>query len=394
MSNTRVERIEAVAADYVSAQKYAGIEWRVEAHGEVFSEGTVGCADVATGRAIPEDAIYRIYSMTKPIVSVLALILMEQGKLRLFDMLQQFDPRFAQMQVLTAQGQIQPAQRPILVEDLLTHRAGFTYEFIHGCHIAPYYREARVIEDGGRSLDEMMGALALLPLAFQPGSQFRYGVCTDVLAHVCEIAGGAPLRELLQRHIFVPLSMSKTDFGVAAENRSALMPMYGVGDLAGVPSLQPLPQELVPMDVESMYPSDAADRFARGGHGLFSTSSDYLAFARMLLDGRNQDGEVILSRKSLEMLQLNRIPSHQLPLTIGPAVLAGYGWGLIGRVMLDRGASLSLSGEGEFGWAGAASTYFWVDPKEYVVGVVMTQYLGASLPLADDMRAAIYQAID
>src|SRR5262245_43708262 len=121
---------------------------------------------------IPWNALYRIYSMTKPVTSVIALILIEEGKLRLFDFLPQFDKRFAQMTVLTANGQIAPAQRPITVEDLITHRAGFTYEFIPGCHIAPYYQAAKVISDGKVSLDEMMRRVAEQPLAFQPGNQF------------------------------------------------------------------------------------------------------------------------------------------------------------------------------------------------------------------------------
>ncbi len=389
----RLQRMQQIADGYVAAQKYAGIEWRVERGGEEFIAGSSGVADVATGRAIPDGAIYRIYSMTKPIVSVLALLLAEQGKLRLYDMLAQYDRRFAAPRVLTSAGDIQPLLRPILVEDLLTHRGGFTYEFIHGCHVAQYYREAEIIGNSQRTLDEMMGALAEQPLAFQPGSHWRYSVCTDVLAHVCQRAADKPLGELLEELIFRPLGMSDTAFGVASDQLDRLMPMYGVGDLRALPPLEVTPQTLEPMAADDMYPHDQQDVFQRGGHGLFSTLKDYSAFARMLIDGRGPDGEPLISRAMHKMMQANRIPADQLPLKIGANALPGYGWGLTGRVALDAGQLNTLSGEGEFGWAGAASTHFWVDPAERLSGVIMTQYLGASLPLADDLRTAAYQAL-
>ena len=133
--------------------------------------------------------------------------------------------------------------------------------------------------------------------------------------------------------------------------------------------------------------------FVRGGHGLFSTLEDYCKFARMLLDGRSPAGETIISRKMLDMMTTNRIPPSQLPLKIGVSPLPGYGWGLGVRIMVDPGQSLSLTGKGEFGWAGAASTYFWVDPHEQMIGVTMSQYLGSILPLADDLRGAAYQML-
>lgn len=392
---SRAERVAGVAGRYVQDEKFSGIEWQVDVGGAELTRGRIGFADHAARTPIPEGALYRIFSMTKPVVSVLALILMEQGRLRLYDMLPQFDTRFANLTVLTADGAIQPAMRPVTVEDLLTHRAGFTYEFIHGCHVAQYYREARINADGSRSLDEMMGVLATLPLAFQPGSRFRYSVSTDVLAHVIERATGRRLDDLLREELFGPLGMVDTGFTVPAEASDRLMPMFGVGDLTGAPPpLQPLPQVLVPMDVDEMYPVRDPDNFRRGGLGLYSTLTDYAAFARMLLDGETPDGGRLLSRKTHEMLQVNRLPAHQLPLTIGPNVLAGYGWGLIGRVLMNSGHAVGLSGSGEFGWAGAASTYFWVDPLESMTGVIMTQFLGASLPLADDMRSAAYQMLE
>ena len=186
----RSNQVEEIAQGYVGAGLFAGIEWQIEAAGRTLSAGSVGSAD-GEGSPLPENPIYRVFSMTKPIVSFLALQLVEQGRLRLYDMVAQYDERFAQMVVLGADGSLAPANRPITVEDLLTHRAGFTYEFLHGCHIAQYYREHDINADGHRSLDGMMDALSKLPLAFQPGTEFRYSVSIDVLACPRESHRGA-----------------------------------------------------------------------------------------------------------------------------------------------------------------------------------------------------------
>ncbi len=390
----RIDRIGQAAQRYIDNNTFAGIEWLIERRGEELARGQCGYANAQTKQRIPEHALYRIYSMTKPITSVMALILIEQGKLRLYDMLPQFDKRFAQMTVLSANGQIAPAQRPITVEDLLTHRAGFTYEFIPACHIAPYYQAAEISGDGRISLDEMMGRLAEQPIAFQPGSQFRYSVATDVLAHVVEKAADRGIDELMKEHIFEPLGMKDTAYFVPPAKQARLMPMYGIADITELAPLKPRPQELTPSDVEDMYPSNLPEKFRRGGHGLFSTLDDYTRFSRMLLNGKSLNGDRILSRKMIEMMRTNRIPPSQLPLTIGPQAFSGYGWGLGVRVMIDTGQALGLTGDGELGWGGAATTYFWVDPKEEMTGVVMTQYLGSMLPMTDDIRVAAYQAID
>ncbi len=391
---SRIDRIAAAAQRYIDNKTFAGIEWLIERRGEELARGQCGVADPVSKQAIPKNALYRIYSMTKPVTSVMALILMEQGKLRLYDMLPQFDKRFAAMTVLSASGQIAPAQRPITVEDLITHRAGFTYEFIPGCQIAQYYRAAKVSADGMISLDEMMGRIAEQPIAFQPGTQYRYSVATDVLAHVIEKAAGRGIDELMKEYIFDPLGMHDTAYFVPAEKRARLMPMFGITDITQLVSLKPRPQELTSADVEEMYPSNRPGQFRRGGHGLFSTLDDYTRFARMLLNGKTQDGKTILSRKMIELMRANRIPASQLPLTIGPQALGGYGWGLGVRVMIDIGQANTLTGDGELGWSGAASTYFWVDPNEAMTGVVMTQYLGSMLPMTDDVRVAAYQMLE
>lgn len=385
----RVEKIYAVADHYVNTGSFSSVEWAVDIDGNPLSTGKIGKADQETGADLQDGALYRIYSMTKPPVSVLALQLIEQGRLRFTDLLPQFDDRFARMIVLTPGGQIQPAHRPITVEDLLTHRAGFTYEFLPG-HIGQYYREAKVSYNDD-SLDEMMGRLAELPLGFHPGTEYGYGVSTDVLAHVIERATGSGVDTLLAEHIFDPLGMEDTAYHVPDEKQSRLVTMYGrEAFLAPAALTTPKKQELVPVDVTPYYPVNKK-AFRRGGIGLYSTLADYRKFANMLLGGRSADGDVLLSRKMVEMMSANRIPAHLQP--IWPGSMEGYGWGLVGRLLIDPGQSTGLSSVGEFGWAGGSSTYFWVDPRERMTGVIMTQYLGAWLPLANDLRTAAYQAL-
>ncbi|MBT5930882.1 MAG: beta-lactamase family protein [Rhodobacteraceae bacterium] len=385
-------RMQFVADGYVAAQKFCGIEWQVERAGAVLQSGRAGCAEFETQRPIPETALYQIFSMTKPIISVLALRLIDQGRLRLYDLVAQFNPAFAKMKVLGTDGSITPAQRLITVEDLLMHRAGFSYEFILGCHVAPYYRGANILADGHRSMADMMTALAALPLAFHPGTAWRYSVATDVLAHMIECATGCDLSALLQAEIFGPLGMKDTGFCVPRADRHRLMAMYGPGDLTGLPPVSALPHSLVRRDISQMCPVDKPD-FRRGGLGLYASLNDYMCFARMLLTGRTPQGDAVVSSKMHDMLQRNRITLDQLPLSVGAVPLRGYGWGLTGRVMIDPGAATAPTSGGEFGWAGAADTYFWVDPREDMVGVVMTQFLGGALPLAEDMRTAAYQSL-
>jgi len=389
----REQLVQRVAQGYVDAGLFSNIEWRAEQHGRVLSSGAIGYADATEKRPLPDGAIYRIYSMTKPVVSMIAMMLVERGVMRLFDPIARFDPGFAKLKVLQTNGQLVPLERPVTVEDLLTHRAGFTYEFIGGCHVAPHYIRERVSSDGECSFQEMMERLQHIPLASQPGQQFRYSVSTDVLAWICERATGRGIDELAEEFILKPLDMRDTAFHVPASKQNRLMPMFGIAALDQFMSAMPDNHSLVRIDVERAYPSTKPGEFRRGGHGLFSTLDDYMKFTRLLLTGETPDGQRLLSRKAFEAMIFNRLTPAQLPPTVGIRVLSGFGFGLGFRVMMDPGQSPSIISEGEFGWSGAAQTYFWVDPKEQVTCCIMTQYLGSMLPMPDDMRTAINQIL-
>ena len=337
--------------------------------------------------------------MTKPIVSTALMMLFEEGRVRLIDPVATYIPAFADTKVLADDGSLVDLVRPIVVRDILTHTSGLTYDFMPGSPVAEQYRDARLINDAMRSLESMIDELAQLPLAFQPGTRWHYSLGIDVAARLVEVVSGQPLGEFLQQRMFDPLGMTDTGFAVPAEKLDDLAAMYGLPDIAGKgQTMESLVEAAlngvnVRSDVSDSYPTDAADVFARGGHGLFSTARDYLRFAQMLLNGGELDGHRLLGRKTLDLMHSNHLPPALLPYEIAGIPNPGFGFGLGSRVMMDPAATGGPGSVGEYGWAGAAKTYYWVDPVEELVGVLMTQYMvGMDLP-EQDLRTLAYQAI-
>jgi CubicO group peptidase (beta-lactamase class C family) len=385
------KKLQAIADGYTSNGLYAGVGWQVEKAGELIASGASGTSDEACSAPLETDAIYRIYSMTKPVVSVMALMLVERGQLRLSDFVMQYIPAFAGTQVL-CEGGTEVPRRPMTVEDLLTHRSGLSYDFVPWCPVAQQYKDIDLLSRVDKSLAEFADLLATFPLASHPGSEWRYSLSTDVLARVLEVASGQPMDQLLEANIFAPLGMTDTGYYVPPEKQSRLLPLFGFESIDLSYSVPP-PHDLRLLDGEAIYPSSPGHNALRGGHGLFSTCADYIKFATMLLDAKQPDGTPMLSPAMHRMMQANRIPAHQLPLVLGPVTYSGYGFCLLGRVMEDLGQAMSLTAPGEFGWEGAAGTYFWVDPQNQLVGVLMTQFLATYLPMRDDMRSAVYASL-
>ncbi len=391
MTIARFDRIAQTARRHVDSGALSGIEWNILRGGREWARGAYGMADGLNNIPMPEQPIYRIFSMTKPVVSAVALMLMEQGRLRLFDPLAAYLPEFTQMQVLNPDGSTTPAA-PITIEHLLTHRAGFSYGFIPDCPVAELYRKAP-LRNGTIPLEEFTNTIAILPLAYQPGSKWLYSVATDILARVLEVILQKPLPAILADYVIDPLGLKDTGFMVPAENRDRIMPMFGKMNLDDAMGFDAEPQTLIPSDISYEHPADNPD-FARGGMGLFSTLDDYTVIARFLSSGLAPDNTRLLSRKTVDMMWTDRLPDSQKPMMIGPFPFAGYGWGLAGRVMTDMGAAMYPSSQGECGWAGAASTFFWIDPVEDIIGIVMTQYLGSKIPIGEEFMTAAYQALD
>ena len=383
-----MDYLQKTADKLVSERLFAGVEWRIDQGGKNIFAGKSGVQDLATNSEIPESALYRIYSMTKPIISVLALKLIEDGYLQLTSTLAEFDNRFSNMIVLNPDGHLAPADGLITVEHLLTHRAGFSYDFNIGCAVAPYYRQAELMENGYRDLGDLISILSELPLVFNPGSHWRYSVATDVLAYLLETVTQKTITELLRKYILNPLEMTDTNFTIEPENQHRIMQVYGVRSLSELPALKRLPHDLSkPANLGRSHPLDYPE-FRRGGYGLFSTISDYMKFANMLRDGKTIDGQVILSEGMWNLMHTTRVSFPNNTFRINDEPFCGYGWNLIGRVMENIGEAQYTTSLGEFGWSGAAATYFWVDPIRDVTGCLMTQYIGREVPIDGMMQTA------
>jgi CubicO group peptidase (beta-lactamase class C family) len=399
MNGRRLERIRPAMQAYVDRGVYAGINTLIARRGKVVHAGEYGWRDKEAGQKMTADTIFRLYSMTKPIICTALMTLLEEGSFRLIDPLAKYVPAFGAVKVLEADGSLVAPVRPIMVRDLMTHMSGLSYHFVEEAGVGKMYTEAKLL-GAHHTLEAAIDDLARFPLAFQPGSRWRYSVGIDVAARVIEVISGRPLGIFLRERLFEPLGMTDTAFGVPAEKRSRVAAMYGRPDVldAGVTMGSEFTAWMSGVndriDVSKSYPVDSPDVFVRGGHGLFSTIGDYFRFAQMLANGGKLDGERVIGRKTLELMHANYAPASLLPLEIGGLPLPGYGFGLGSRVLLDVAQSSAPGSVGEFGWSGAAKTHYWVDPKEELVGLFFTQSM-MSFDLPEfDLRALAYQAIE
>ena len=380
-----------IAQKFVSKKLIAGLEWDVRTIDKVLSSGVAGYKDAESKDPLKENQVYRIFSMTKPIVSMACIRLIEKNKLHLNSIAQEFIPSLGSLKVIRPGGALERLKRPITIADLLTHTAGFSYSFNIGCQVASFYKEANLLNEPSLSLKEFVDKIASLPLAFQPGEAWRYSVSIDVLGRILEVLEGKRLEEILRDLIFDPLGMNETSFFLDQSKSERLMPMHGTNNFNELISLNQ--KDLVVVDIEKTHPSQGLNIHERGGGGLFSTVKDYQLFCKFLLDRNDKDGSPLISSMMHSFMLKNRIQKNLLPLKLGPRLLDGYGWNLIGRVMIDNGQAMSLTNNGEFGWAGAATTFFWLDIEKNLSGVMMTQYAGRDLNLANEFRAASYSAI-
>jgi CubicO group peptidase (beta-lactamase class C family) len=399
MSAGRLERIRPAMQAYVDSGVYAGINTLIARRGKVVHAGAFGWRDREAGSPMTADTIFRLYSMTKPIICTALMTLLEEGRFRLIEPLAKYIPAFGAVKVLEADGSLVAPVRPILIRDLMTHMSGLSYHFVEESGVGKMYTEGKLLA-AHYTLEAAIDDLARFPLAFQPGSRWRYSVGIDVAARVIEVISGVPLGVFLRERLFEPLGMTDTAFGVPPEKRDRVAAMYGRPDI--ITPGPTMSSEFAAwmggvndrIDVSKSYPVDSPDVFVRGGHGLFGTISDYFRFAQMLANGGELDGERVIGRKTLELMHANHVPAALLPLEIGGLPMPGYGFGLGSRVLMDVAQSGAPGSAGEFGWSGAAKTHYWVDPKEEVVGLFMTQSM-MSFDLPEfDLRALAYQAIE
>lgn len=369
-SPARLERVTGYLQAAVDQGQYAGAVTLIARRGRIVQWQGLGYRDVARSAPMRRDAIFQIYSMTKPITSVAALLLMEEGRLTLEDPVSRFLPEFAHMQVLEGDkedsARLRPAARPITIRHLLTHTTGFAAgENLRGAAVE---RLNAAHLDDSPSVQALAATLAALPLANDPGVRFSYdGVSTQVLSRVIEVVAGMPLDEFLAKRLFTPLRMLDTGFTVPAGKRERIVDMTS-SDEAG---------RVVKASVGVNAPGEMLKRYPSGAGGLYSTAGDYARFCQMLLNGGELDGAVILGRKTVELMMANHLGQLSPPVN---EFNDGEGFGLGGYVVLDPARRGQLGSVGQFGWSGAAATWFLIDPQEELVAILMMQHLPRGLP--------------
>ena len=394
LSSKRLETIDTfVQRKYLDTGRLPGALSLVWRKGEVAHLSAIGMADVERKKTLSEDTIFRIYSMTKPITSVATMMLFEQGLIALDDPVHKFIPEWKDLGVYNGgfmeTFRTKRPERPMQVIDLLRHTSGLTYGFQQSTNVDAAYRKVKIgeIEKHG-TLEEMIQKLAKLPLEFSPGTAWNYSVSTDVLGYIVGKASGMKFEDFLRTKIFKPLGMSDTDFHVHAGKESRFAACYSVSPKGGM-DLQ---------DDPTKSPYLEAPPLISGGGGLVSTAGDYLKFCRMLINGGSLDGVQILSPKTIELMTRNHLPENKdLPALsrslFSEVTYNGVGFGLGFSVTMDPVQTMIPGSVGEYSWGGAASTTFWIDPKEDLIGIFMTQLLPSSIyPIRREFRTLVYSS--
>ena len=402
MSFERLERIERFVDDnYIVTGKLAGALIQVWRRGGLALNSVLGLADRERQVPLAEDSIFRIYSMTKPITSVAVMMLVEECKIALDDPVSKYIPAWDKLGVhaggFMESFQTRPTARPMLVVDLLRHTSGLTYGFQQNTNVDAAYRKLKIGELATEgTLEEMIEKLATLPLEFSPGEAWNYSVSTDVLGYIVGEVSGTPFEVFLKERIFDPLGMVDTAFYVPEEKVSRFCACYAIGALgskttsAQGPTLQ---------DDSRISPYLKPPTFVSGGGGLVSTATDYMRFARMLLQGGELDGVRLLGPKTLALMTSNHLPGGlDLPRLsrsmFSEASYEGVGFGLGFATTIAPSATLIPGSAGDFFWGGAASTFFWVDPREDLIVLFLTQLLPSSAhPVRRQLRTLVYSAI-
>jgi CubicO group peptidase (beta-lactamase class C family) len=405
MSSVRLAKLDDIMRRrYVEAGHLPSLLIHIWRRGQLVHTGLAGNMDVERDRKMREDAIFRIYSMSKPITAVALMILIEEGMIGLDDAVQAHIPEWRELGVY-ASGvpsllptsaptyMTTPVVRPMKVIDLATHTSGLTYGFMMRTEVDAAYRRIKVADratPGG--LTEMIDQLSRIPLEFSPGTAWNYSVSIDVLGYLIEKLSGIGFGEFLRTRLFEPLGMHDTAFWVPPEKierfTSCYQPKSGGTGL-----------ELQDDSRESPY--RATPKLESGGGGLVSTANDYLRFCRMMLNGGELEGVRILSTKTVALFSLNYLPgkgevaSMTLPGMFSETSYAGVGFSLGCGVNVDVARTRLPGSLGEYFWGGAASTAFWIDPAEDLTVVFMTQVLGSTVRLAlrRDLRTLVYSAM-
>lgn len=351
LDSRRLDQAAALLDRFVAEQKIAGAVAVVARHGAAARMMTAGVQDLATRTPMTERSIFRIYSMTKSVTAVAAMMLFEQGRFDLHDPVSKYIPEFANIRVETADGAPRPPARAITIEDLLLHTSGLNHRS------SDEYQQAHVRKRTD-TMSQFLANVVRVPLKEDPGTRFRYSEATTVVGRLVEIWSGQPFDRFLADRILTPLGMTDTGFAVRGDQRSRLTTAYAPQASGG----------LMAIETESL-PFTEMPALLEGAVGLVSTVPDYLRFAQMLLNKGELDGTRFLKPETVERMVVNGLPADVLASRRG-----GMGWGLANvDVVVDPARAPYTSPRGEYGWDGTAGTIFWVDPGRELITILMTQ---------------------
>jgi len=385
-SAERLTRINSLMTRYVNSGKLAGVVTCVARRGQVAHLNALGYQNLENKMPMSLDSIFRIYSMTKPITSVALMMLHEESLFNLTDTVSQYIPAFKDVKVWGAGGALETPIRPITIQDLLRHTAGLSY----GGYAESQSPVDKLYDEAGIFInkitnEEAITRLAGLPLMFHPGTKWHYSVATDVVGYLVEVLSDMPLADFMQEKIFAPLDMVDTAFHIEPSKSNRFCTLYGKTPDSdfGVLDLPASSEYLPPVKLHA------------GGSGLVSTTNDYLKFAQCILNKGELNGVRLLAPKTVELMTCNHLPAALLPIAFeGSEPMLGMGFGLGFGVTLDVAQNGVMGSVGDHGWGGYAETYFWIDPLEDLIAILMTQYMPSqTYPIRKLFRTAVYQAL-
>ena len=378
LSAEKLQKVDEVAKSLVEKKHIAGCVIAVAKQGKIAYLNAFGHQDIKAGKSMTPDTVFRIYSMTKSITSAAAMMLVDEGKVGLDDPLDKYIPGMEKVKV---HGSTKDVPTPT-VRDLMRHTAGLTYGFFGDTEVDKLYQKAKVLDDSG-TLKDMADKLPQLPLLYEPGKDWVYSIASDVLGYVVEKASGKTLDVFFQERLFKPLGMKDTGFYVRPDQLDRFAVNYGPGK--GILTV-------VDSATKSKYLKKPT--FFSGGGGLVSTTRDYVRFLTMIQNGGTFEGKRYLKTETVDLMRTDQLPEEAFPIAFGEEERPGTGFGLgfnvrVADTKWDAGARV-----GEYGWGGAASTHYWVSPKDDLIVVTMEQLMPYSFNTEWAVKKLIYDAIE
>ena len=410
-SSSRLDRVTKWLNEQVESERLAGASAMICRNGKIGYLESAGQSDRENGKPFDASTIVRIFSMTKPITSVAAMMLYEEGRYQLDDPVAKYLPEFTDTKVWKGEGSLENVEdqtSPMLVKHLFMHTSGLTYGFMNANVVDQEHRNQKIEFPGtAGTLEELVKRLAGIPLIAQPGTRWNYSVSTDVLGRLVEVWSGLSLEAFFKERILEPLGMHDTGFSVTKGNRDRFASLYSPlsgADMSNVGKKSVSDSRQMKPGLKLQEPA-ATSRYLKptklfsGGGGLTGTIGDYARFCQMLLNGGELDGERLLSPITVNYMRSNQLPDNADMAAMGQPVWSetsydGIGFGLGFAVVIDPSKASIITSVGEHHWGGAASTFFWIDPQEDLFVVFFTQLMPSSTyPIRRELRTRVYQAI-